>query len=736
MKKYIFISLYLLFSLNISISYSQDLLKDDGIADNFHKKHLGKIVFSKKTIPLKGGKESQLTNKFNVNTDNICFRAFYKQSFHNMTIAGAKKNQAKYLNKKLPKAPSGKMQITFEVEELKKTFNLVLGDKKRELFQNATSFSTTEPLHDAYAEELDEKLSLFFYNKVVSALEAGEYKVKMTINFYVIAAGKYKPKTPVAVGEFTLISSDEEEANSDGTFNAQAISDDIHKKYNGKIVFSKNLVPQNDRNENELSKKFILDKDDIYFMAFLKNSMHNRAIKDGQKWIVEKLPELPEGEIRINFKLTDKNGKSTSAYHSIPILEDDAMLFQKTTAFSLDKALYVANEVNYYNEVDKDNYKTTFYGTIKEFFIKHIIPNLKEGNNKIKISVSFVLNNKDSNKEYKSKTPLATDEFIIVKKSSPIIDNGLTCDLHKKNKGKIVFSKNPIPETDGKVNQLSKKFTLGTDNIYCRIFLERSHHNQCIKDGKSWIKDKLPETPKSATRYIYFEVNGKIVGKKDMNKYRKMEVYKDDFQKTTNISFKHSLTKGFGIRQSSGLLNKGEIFLSYVVPNLKQGNNKVKMFVNFSVKNPSTNKEYTASKPVASGEFNYYVDDLSKIKTTISKPLEKYYKRSLISKQNNEALIKEIKSQYKGSKKLYKIVISDSDWRIIRNRKNNIVSRYMFIDLIFINTNNKLEIDGYFGNRTQVSQTYMGGGKYGKSKFYLAKKRKGHTFELPAIIFK
>lgn len=64
-----------------------------------------------------------------------------------------------------------------------------------------------------------------------------------------------------------------------------------------------------------------------------------------------------------------------------------------------------------------------------------------------------------------------------MKPLAAITDDGMTSDLHKKNVGKIVFSKSEIPLTGASESALVNSFNLG-DDIYTRFYMEKSLSNE------------------------------------------------------------------------------------------------------------------------------------------------------------------------------------------------------------------------------------------------------------------
>jgi len=60
-------------------------VKDNGMTDEIHAKHLKQVVFSKTSIEYKQGKEEQLTNTFNLG-DEIYVMAYFEHSMKNQWL--------------------------------------------------------------------------------------------------------------------------------------------------------------------------------------------------------------------------------------------------------------------------------------------------------------------------------------------------------------------------------------------------------------------------------------------------------------------------------------------------------------------------------------------------------------------------------------------------------------------------------------------------------------------------
>lgn len=309
---------------------------------------------------------------------------------------------------------------------------------------------------------------------------------------------------------------------------------------------------------------------------------------------------------------------------------------------------------------------------------------------------------------------LATSNF---KSLQPIKDYGMTDGIHANHIGEVVFSKTPIRFSSGREDQLSRSFNLG-DEIYFMAYFKHSYHNQCVEDKVDWIADELPNQPQYNREVIYFEVNGEIIGKDGANKYER-QAAREHFQKWTGRSNPDGTI--FLVKRPARI-SIGRSFLTYVAPKLKQGVNKIKMYVSFSVKGKDSEKFYTPSKPMAVGEFELNVKSTAMLKGFI---IENGFK--LESKQNNPALEKAVRSAYNGDKTIKKIVFRHNTWSIQREH-GVITEKYIPLYLIYPKSDGTYEALGAY-----AIQDYLGGGKYSKTRVSLFR---DEIFEVPAILAK
>jgi len=294
-------------------------------------------------------------------------------------------------------------------------------------------------------------------------------------------------------------------------------------------------------------------------------------------------------------------------------------------------------------------------------------------------------------------------------------DYGWTDGIHEKYKGQVVLSKTSILFQKGNEAQLTKEFVLGKDDIYFMAYFENSYKNRLIKDGKSnlIVPDNVSHI--SVRDLIYWEVNGELVGKDQYSNYTSPMGYADDsFKKWTGLSFPdNSLTKFAG-----GRLQRA--FNCYVVPKLKVGDNKIKMFVNFEAR--KGNDKHSPEPAMAIGEFILKVNnanDIVKHFNDINYLQEmKFNEKNKVEKEIRDALPKE---------KIKKVVFCANDWTT-KTEYGKIVSRSVPVSLIIEDEEGRDIAWSY-----SAEQKHQGGGKYGQAVPYRSTRM---DYEVPKMLIK
>jgi len=294
---------------------------------------------------------------------------------------------------------------------------------------------------------------------------------------------------------------------------------------------------------------------------------------------------------------------------------------------------------------------------------------------------------------------------------APVKDYGMTDEIHANHKKQVVFSKTSIEFKRGKEEQLSNTFNLG-DEIYIMAYFEHSMMNQALKD-KFQVPDRF-----EGFLNVWYEVNGQVVGKEGNNSFEK-KIYDGsaEFENWTGICYPlHSLSLCDNFNRDNIQL----AFHSYVVPMLKQGDNKVKMFFSYELHEAmdpnhggysgDLKKElkliYQPAEPIAVGEMTIKVNNIADVKKMLTKsgfiP---------VAGQSNPALEKQIMNIYNAGgteKKAVKVIIYSNDWSIRRDDFGNILGRYVGVNVVATTSDpNYYEVWD-----KSAEQQYTGGGQY------------------------
>lgn len=325
-------------------------------------------------------------------------------------------------------------------------------------------------------------------------------------------------------------------------------------------------------------------------------------------------------------------------------------------------------------------------------------------------------NLKDKLKEKtKVNTETKKEETVTTTTSSTVQDYGMTDDIHAKHKTKVVFSTTPIVFQKGNEAQLTNSFVFGKDDIFFMAYFEQSYYNRLVKEGKAHFATPDNTSVIGVKGVIYWEVNGTMVGKDEYSSYQEPMGYgEDSFKKWTGLSFPDtSMTK----------YNRTKLqraFHCYVVPNLKAGDNKIVMHVNFEIMKGQ--EKFSPSPAMAIGEFTLKVqsaNDIVKHMKDIDYLGERNFaEKAAIDKEIRESLPKE---------QILKITYYANDWTP-QTEYGRIVSRSIPIYIITKNENGKFIARAY-----SAEQKHMGGGKYGKVTAYTSTRM---DLEVPPMLMK
>lgn len=170
---------------------------DDIIANDFHKKNIGKIVFSVSTIT-KENPAASLSNDF-ISTDKIYARAFFPRGFHNINMYDSRGDSARYLENRTIQP-----YVLVYVDGVLQTDKLESKDIEGKYGKNNTWQLW---LHPASSDGLTDVR----WVKMVDAMNIGQHKIKL--EYYIIYDGQIevnrvtqtnKYRALLASGEFIL----------------------------------------------------------------------------------------------------------------------------------------------------------------------------------------------------------------------------------------------------------------------------------------------------------------------------------------------------------------------------------------------------------------------------------------------------------------------------------------------------------------------------------------------------
>jgi hypothetical protein len=299
---------------------------------------------------------------------------------------------------------------------------------------------------------------------------------------------------------------------------------------------------------------------------------------------------------------------------------------------------------------------------------------------------------------------------------APEKDFGWNDGIHEKYQGQVVFSKTPILYQQGREDQLSKSFVFGTDDIFFRAYFSTSFKNRAIKDGKGhMVVQAGGVSPHYIANVMYWEVNGERVGYNAESHYKYPVQYDDEMvTKWTGQSFpNHSLTK-------CACNNLQRSFNCYVVPKLKQGENTVKMIVNFELSKSGESLSYTPTPSMAAGEFSINLKNVADIKKHFDDI--NYMGKSTFYDAD---VVKDLKA-YLSKEEVVAVVFSGTGWQT-KTELGAIKSRTTPVYVV-------TKEDGILLARGYTAeQPHLGGGKYASTVPYI---NTSTSFEVPEIMFK
>jgi len=269
---------------------------------------------------------------------------------------------------------------------------------------------------------------------------------------------------------------------------------------------------------------------------------------------------------------------------------------------------------------------------------------------------------------------------------SQVNDYGMTSDAHGDHVGEIVFSKKPIQFQNENPDEFTNEFNYPEDKIYFMAYLPKSIANVCFEEH-----DFLPVMRDSKITFTFF------VGDKEVST-TKIELTSDQLNKWTGWS---DPNKPFGLEE--GYMSKYCFdYRDYVLPELKKGENIIRMVVGYEVKN--NGKLITNKSPVTEGTFTVIAQDDYDISLDPAPEavmhdaaLEAKVRKALIDRWDNTIV--------------HKIILIESDWEVEYNSLDVPVCKVLEVCAI-TSPKDGDNTDACFAYTFQVKRDYLGAGKY------------------------
>lgn len=288
--------------------------------------------------------------------------------------------------------------------------------------------------------------------------------------------------------------------------------------------------------------------------------------------------------------------------------------------------------------------------------------------------------------EYLNSDDYATTQYVKSELFKEKLEDPIYSDMHKNNKGKIVFNNvlvdkiNPKGSFNGVFN--------ASGRLYARAFLDRSFTNITMYNSK---KDSIRYGENSvAFPYILIYIDGK-----------KQDYMYDNVSISGNNQLKNNTRQIWMYPNvSDGLTNINWI---KSVDKLPVGNHKVKL--EYFIYEPTENDEFVAK--IAEGEFTLVKKAGDKLK--IGKSWNDFK-----TAMSNSSLETKILNVAKSTSKLddglqpKEVKIMNSDWKVVSNKLTGVILYRLLV--VQIKCTN---VSGYcYTIPREAKQEYLGGGNY------------------------
>lgn len=175
------------------------MVKDFGMTSPQHSKYVKEIVFSSKPIVFQKEVESQFSNDFTLDKDNIYIICYFERSFQNQVVKEGGKVMANGLQR---------VNMTYYVNGEK--VGKLSYSPEQGMFKTWTGLSFPDsPINGRIKDIKKRSLAKTFNTTVTPNLKVGKNKVRLECSFIASAKknGKFiefTPSEPMAVGEFTI----------------------------------------------------------------------------------------------------------------------------------------------------------------------------------------------------------------------------------------------------------------------------------------------------------------------------------------------------------------------------------------------------------------------------------------------------------------------------------------------------------------------------------------------------
>lgn len=436
----------------------------------------------------------------------------------------------------------------------------------------------------------------------------------------------------------------------------------------------------------------------------LKNAAKNAASKT-----IESKPKEEKKEDKKEDKKSESTSKSeTPANVKIESSESGYDLAQKgDKEFEAEK---YKEALAYYEEAEKRGHQDGMTKKRMRECKEALDPAVQEDNKKKMDFANLKMGELDAAKYKCSDMP---------------VDNGISSPTHTKYLKKIVFSKSEIVKSQENEANFTNTFAL-TDNIYSRVYLEKSIRNEAGNVGNCF-------SPTYFIRYSFDDGATKMPEWLNVKVHNVLSGAADAVDKWTTWQPAVSWSAADLTGPELGVKN----FVKYV-RNLPAGTHKIKMEVVYDIPEDSNNGystyEYTTKfgpeKVLAVGEFTLNVTEADK-KVLYKKVCPMYktqiadYNRPAFTLVPNAVALAKITTGVDWKKFTLLKIVGDIDWTYKKNAYGIILSRSAGAGVYLLNNE-----DGFvYYSKAEYSQenTSSGGASYAATRVWVEEQNIEYT---------